>query len=89
MPSRPPAKGRAAPTARTEPGHVRRQARVPDAGTPDGASEQLSRELDVHSVHLADSDVRPAWADIDAASRPQPDPAGRCCCCMETSLNAV
>jgi hypothetical protein len=42
---------------------------VPDAGTLDGANEQLSRVIDVHSLHLVGSGVRPTGADIDATSR--------------------
>jgi len=42
---------------------------VPDAGTWDGANEQLSRVIDAHSLHLAGSGVRPAGADIDVTSR--------------------
>ena len=60
---------------------------MPDAGTWDGANEQLSRVIDVHSLHLAGNGAQPAGAGIDTTSRPQSDPAGRCC--METPLNAA
>ena len=45
------------------------------AGTWDGANEQLSRVIDVHSIHLAGSGVRPAGADIDVTSRITSAPA--------------
>jgi hypothetical protein len=32
-------------------------------------NEQLSRVIDVHSLHMVDSGVRPAGADIDVTSR--------------------